>query len=103
MRIDYRELKHRIRLVSLLERIGWTSTEGRDIQSRQHHQALTTCTKIRRALDTRNAVQDLSGERLVDCLKLLEHRPYSLGLAKTNFRLAFKRHRSLANSSESLR
>ncbi len=34
MRIDYRELKHRIRLVALLERIGWTSTEGRGEQLR---------------------------------------------------------------------
>ena len=29
MRIDYGELKRRIRLIELLERIGWTSTEGR--------------------------------------------------------------------------
>ena len=34
MRIDYGELKHRIRLVALLERIGWTSTEGRGEQLR---------------------------------------------------------------------
>ena len=34
MRIDYGDLKHRIRLVTLLERIGWTSTEGRGEQLR---------------------------------------------------------------------
>lgn len=34
MRIDYRELKRRIQLVALLERIGWTSTEGRGAQLR---------------------------------------------------------------------
>jgi DNA primase len=34
MRIDYGELKLRIRLVTLLESIGWTSTEGRGEQLR---------------------------------------------------------------------
>ncbi len=34
MRIDYGELKRRIRLVALLESIGWTSTEGRGEQLR---------------------------------------------------------------------
>ena len=34
MRIDYGELKRRIRLIELLERIGWTSTEGRGDQLR---------------------------------------------------------------------
>ena len=34
MRIDYRELKRRIRLEELLSGIGWTSTEGRGAQLR---------------------------------------------------------------------
>ena len=34
MRIDYRELKRRIRLIEVLERIGWESTEGRGDQLR---------------------------------------------------------------------
>lgn len=34
MSIDYGELKRRIRLVAVLERIGWTSTEGRGEQLR---------------------------------------------------------------------
>ena len=34
MRIDYGELKRRIRLVALLESIGWKSTEGRGEQLR---------------------------------------------------------------------
>ncbi len=34
MRIDYGELKHRIRLSELLESLGWTSTEGRGDQLR---------------------------------------------------------------------
>lgn len=34
MRIDYGELKRRIRLRELLESLGWTSTEGRGDQLR---------------------------------------------------------------------
>ena len=34
MRIDYGELKHRIRLRELLESLGWESTEGRGDQLR---------------------------------------------------------------------
>ena len=34
MRIDYEELKHRIRLLELLTSIGWTNTEGRGEQLR---------------------------------------------------------------------
>ena len=34
MRIDYGELKRRIRLRKLLESLGWTSTEGRGDQLR---------------------------------------------------------------------
>ena len=34
MRIDYGELKRRIRLIALLESIGWKSTEGRGEQLR---------------------------------------------------------------------
>lgn len=34
MRIDFRDLKRRIRLTELLGRIGWTSTEGRGVDLR---------------------------------------------------------------------
>jgi DNA primase len=34
MRIDYRELKQRIRLIDLLTKIGWKSTKGRGEQLR---------------------------------------------------------------------
>jgi CHC2 zinc finger len=51
MRIDYGELKYRIRLVTLLESIGWISTEGRGEQLRGSCPLPACRSKLARASD----------------------------------------------------
>jgi CHC2 zinc finger len=60
MKIDYRELRQRVRLADLLTQIGWQSTKGRGAQLRGPCPLPACCDKFQDAPSRGHSVRDLS-------------------------------------------